>query len=80
MPHHNGTIHIIVLFVTIKLNYYLQMLENNKDVFAEKVFDMANMEHWNMICGKDQNAGPGRKGLSIQLITLTYMFLLIAHY
>ena len=45
MPHHSGTIHIIVLSATIKLNYYLQMLENNKDVFAEKVFDMANMEH-----------------------------------
>ena len=80
MPRHNGIIHIIVLSVAIKLNYYLQMLENNKAVFAEKVFDMANMEHWNMTCGKDQNAGPGRKGLSIQLIILTYMFLLIAHY
>ena len=44
MPHHNGTIHIIVLFAIIKLNYYLKMLENSKGVFAEEVFVMANME------------------------------------
>lgn len=32
----NGIIRIIAVFATLKLNYYLQMLENNKDVFAEK--------------------------------------------
>lgn len=36
MPHHNGTIHIIVLFVTLKLSYCVQTLETNKDVFVEK--------------------------------------------
>ena len=41
---------------------------------------MANMEHMNMTCGKDLNAGPGRKGLSIQLHTQTLTSRHIAHY
>jgi hypothetical protein len=36
MHRRSGTIRIIAVFVMLKLNYYLQTLENNKDVFVEK--------------------------------------------